>query len=266
MRRITPLLSLVVLMLLPVAHAAADVSVTGDGDGIDTRVTKPGTGTGGSSGPLRHRGRGPSSPPPSRIVRSELRWDDGTAQTCVRLGEQPGDPNSRAAQDAEQRAQWLVGRFPICPGANAELRPSAAVVALMMWQQRTPLSVPSGTIRPGRAITGKEAFLEIGGPSTGHWHFEVFGYSIDISAASTYDVDWGDGTSTTGITSRGGPWPDGDIRHVWTTTCSCTITITQRWYGTWTIGDGGRPIPGVMVTRGTIRDFPVGQIQAVRQR
>ncbi|HUQ39290.1 MAG TPA: hypothetical protein VM030_03985 [Acidimicrobiales bacterium] len=248
--------------------AGAEVEVEGDGDGVITRAGRRITSPASTPAAARRGSRpaAPVAPPPGRIVRAELRWDDDLAQSCVKLGERPGDPNSRAAQDAEQRAQWLVGRFPICPGSDGTRRPSAATVAILMWQQRTPLPTPVAVIRPGRAITGREAFLEIGGAPTGHWHFEVFGYSIDIDAASTYDVDWGDGTATTGLTSRGGPWPDGDIRHVWTRTCACDVVVTQRWRGTWTAGGGRLPIPGVMVTRSTIDDFPVRQIQAVRER
>jgi hypothetical protein len=252
----------VVATALSSSSAMAQVDVEGDGDSVLVTARRNGKTT------ETHRARRGGAPTgvPTYIAHPELRFDEGTGETCVNVTNRRGDANSRQAQEAERRTQQLVGRFPLCVG-SAPLRPSPEVVVQMLWRERVPLPRPAPIIRPGRAITGRDAFIEMGDPTTGRWHFDVYDYSIDISATSVYDVDWGDGTTSVGITSNGGPWPDGDVRHVWTTTCACDVVVTQRWSGRWTLDGTDRGvIPGVMRTRGELADFPVHQMQAVRER
>ncbi|MDQ3575914.1 MAG: hypothetical protein M3404_13530, partial [Actinomycetota bacterium] len=94
---------------------------------------------------------------------------------------------------------------------------SPGAAAQMMWRDQVKLPSPEPYIAPGKAITGLAAFLEIRGPRTTAQSFNVFGYALTINATATsYDVDWGDGTWSRGLASAGGPWPDGDVRHVYT--------------------------------------------------
>ena len=144
--------------------------------------------------------------------------------------------------------------------------PSAAAAAAQVWRDGVHLDPPTMTVKPGWAITGKPAYLEIGGAQTLQKPFSVFGYDIAIDATSTYDVDWGDGTTAHGLTSQGGPWPDGSISHVYERAGFNTLTVTQRWSADWSIGAANRGrILDQLVTRATLA-IESRQVQAVRDR
>ncbi len=130
------------------------------------------------------------------------------------------------------------------------------------------LPKPEPYIAPGKAITGLAAFLEIRGAPTTSQSFNVFGYALTITATVTsYDVDWGDGSWSRGLTSPGGPWPHGDVRHVYTDMGTYTVRVVEHWSGTWSVaGGGGGEVAGTLSTEGVIPAFPVDQLQAVRNR
>ena len=137
-----------------------------------------------------------------------------------------------------------------------------------MWRDQMKLPKPEPYIAPGKAITGLAAFLEIRGPRTTSQSFNVFGYALTITATATsYDVDWGDGTRSRGLTSAGGPWPYGDVRHVYTNMGKYTVQVVEHWSGTWSVaGGGGGAVAGTLSSEGVIPAFPVDQLQAVRNR
>ena len=112
------------------------------------------------------------------------------------------------------------------------------------------------------------AFMEIRGLRTRTQSFNVFGYALTITAtASSYDIDWGDGYWSRGVTSPGGPWPSGDVRHVYTVAKTYRVRVFQNWTGTWSMaGGGGGAVEGTLQTEGRIEAFPVDQLQAVRNR
>ena len=146
------------------------------------------------------------------------------------------------------------------------LSPGAA--AQQVWRDQVKLPPPEPYIAPGKAITGLAAFLEIRGPRTRTQPFNVFGYALTITAtASSYDVDWGDGTWSRGLTSSGGPWPNGDVRHVFTNQGNYRVRVVEHWTGTWSVaGGGGGAVDGMLSSEGRIEAFPVVQVQAVRNR
>jgi hypothetical protein len=215
---------------------------------------------------VRRRG-GPRPVAPPMILDPRVVYDPATGDPCLRVNRTPGDPGSLVGQLAPILATQLALTNPDCqrPANNQpQLTPEQA--ALQVWQQLVVLPRPQPRIRPGKAHTGREAFLEIGGQQTGSWFFQAFGFPITINATSTYDVDWGEGTIDRGVTSQGGPWPDGDIRHVYTIANTYTVTINQHWTARWSIGGAGGTIANVLRTIGTIDPFPVHQVQAVRDR
>lgn len=156
---------------------------------------------------------------------------------------------------------------PCAPPPAAPATPpvvDAGTVARSFWRQ-FPLPRPRGLIQPGEALTGKRAYLQISGPQTGSWTATVFGTVVTITATSTYDVDWGDGTWDTNLTDQGGPWPDGDITHVYQFAGTATVVVHQHWTAAYT-ATGPAPGTGTLAGLETVSDpivLPVKQVQAV---
>jgi hypothetical protein len=204
------------------------------------------------------------------VYSSEIRWVAETQSTCVSITQQEGDPNDILNIYQEMAAyDWARSTTPRCGASVAApvtLSPGAA--AQQVWRDQVKLPPPEPRIAPGKAITGLAAFLEIGGPRTRTQTFNVFGYDLTITAtASSYDVDWGDGSWSRNLTSSGGPWPNGDVRHVFTTQGTYTVRVLERWTGTWSLaGGGGGSVDGTLSSEGRIEAFPVVQVQAVRNR
>jgi len=135
------------------------------------------------------------------------------------------------------------------------------MVARRYWEE-IPLPKPRPQIAPGRAITGKNAYLETNGQTRQvYTNSTIFGL-LEISATGTYTVDWGDGTTTGPHAFEGKPWPDGSITHDYLDVGSYDIVVTERWTANWRIG-GNSGTLRTLQTTGRIDDFPVQQIQAV---
>ena len=131
---------------------------------------------------------------------------------------------------------------------------------------------PELSVQPPLGVTGKPTYLTIGGKPTDDftiWN-PVDEEWIEIEASSVYEIDWGDrfqpGTNRTITESQGGPWPDGDVRHTYSTKdASVTITVTQRWTAVWFAGDEAGVIED-LVTEGAIQGYQVVGLEAVRMR
>ncbi|MDP8992904.1 MAG: PKD domain-containing protein [Actinomycetota bacterium] len=188
---------------------------------------------------------------------------------CLHLETRLADPGVAAALMSEVNAYDFANILAPCPKSQpAPAVPSPAAAAEMVWRDQMRLPPPEPYIAPGKGIPGLAAFLEIRGPRARTQTFNVFGYALTITATATsYDVDWGDGTWTRGVTSPGGPWPDGDVRHVYTVAGTYTVTVVEHWTGNWSVaGGGGGTVVGTLSTEGRIDAFPVEQLQAVRNR
>ncbi len=136
----------------------------------------------------------------------------------------------------------------------------------MRFWQDVPLPKPEPQIQPGRAITGKYAYLETRA-TTSHTFTQddtPFG-PLEIVATGRYYVDWGDGTTTGPHPHEGGPWPDGRIKHEYLRVGKYDVVVTERWTATWHFGPESGTL-NELRTAGRIDDFPVEQIQAVRYR
>ena len=212
----------------------------------------------------------PRNDPANYVIDVQVRFEPALGSTCVRVGQRflAGGANSRAALDAEARLLRLLRNSPVCPGrAPAPARPSSGAVALALWRERVKLPPPAPRIAPGWGIVGKEAYLEIGGErDPGPWRFDALGYTITITARSRYEVDWGDGSRSDGLTSQGGPWPTGEITHPYQVDGAYRVTVRQRWTATWSATNGEQgAIDEGLQTVGTL-EFPVRELQAVRER
>src|SRR5919109_894506 len=94
----------------------------------------------------------------------------------------------------------------------------------------------------------------------------AYDYLHDRRGAEANGADWADGTPPTTTTSRGGPWPDGDVTHVYTDAhTAVTIRVVQLWSATWTAGPTAAGTLEQLRTEGelTIR---VDQLQPVRNK
>ena len=140
-----------------------------------------------------------------------------------------------------------------------------ASFAARFWQD-VPLPEPAPQIQPGRAITGKFAYLETRGTTSHTFGLDntPFG-ALQIVATGNYFVDWGDGTTTGPHAQEGAPWPDGRITHEYLRVGSYDVVVTERWTATWNFGAESGTLSELRTT-GRIDDFPVEQIQAVRYR
>lgn len=160
-----------------------------------------------------------------------------------------------------------LGNADFCPtGPGSPVAPIAAPtpeqIARDFWAVRI-LPAPTLHMSPDYAVTGKTVYLEIGGEQ--RKRFDVpnpVGPGIVIETTSRYVIDWGDGTTTT-TASQGGPWPHGDVTHVYTTSAATrTIRVSQQWSATWQAG-GQQGALDTLRTDGALT-FRVTQVQAVR--
>ena len=77
-------------------------------------------------------------------------------------------------------------------------------------------------------------------------------------------MDWGDGHWSRGVRSSGGPWPHGNVRHVYTVAGTYTVRVFENWAGTWSVAGGpAGTVEGTLQSEGRIEAFPVNQLQAV---
>ena len=200
-------------------------------------------------------------------------------KSCFRAGSEPVpagvDPQSaQAAAQAAFEDAWTRGKLPRCPEPDKAPAPPGgpkvpdhqALEQALRAELAQRLPAPVLRIAPGRAITGKDAFLEIDPGGGGEMSFPnpFGGPDAHVVARASYRVDWGDGTSTT-TTSRGGPWPGGDLRHVWANVGRYDVVVTATWGATWSAQSDAGTIEG-LVTVGRLDQFPVTQVQAVRER
>jgi hypothetical protein len=152
---------------------------------------------------------------------------------------------------------------PLVPGLPAPVE-TPSMVARRHWEQ-VPLPKPQPRIAPGRAITGKLAYLETRGAISHTYTNDTAFGPLVIVATGSYVIDWGDGEKSGPYSFEGKPWPDGLITHDYLNVGSYDIIVTERWTATWRLG-GESGVLRTLQTTGRIDDFPVEQIQAVIAR
>ncbi len=190
-------------------------------------------------------------------------------EPCRAVGYYPVEP----AEDPRQPYFYnfeldpATATYPECPDqpGDPSQPESPASFAIRFWRGAR-LPAPAPHIAPGRAITGKYAYLETRGTTTHTLTEDVTPFGpLRVDAVGTYDVDWGDGTKTGPHSQEGGPWPEGKIFHEYLNIGKYDVVVTERWTATWTFGSESGALTALRTT-GRIDDFPVEQIQAVRYR
>lgn len=175
------------------------------------------------------------------------------------------DPNPLESKGPSYRD--VLQDYPPCPeqprtAGEAAPTETKAMVAARAWDQRVRLPQPQPNIAPGRAITGKTAYLETRGRlSLTYSENTIFG-PLQIIAQGSYAINWGDGETSGPHHVEGGPWPNGTITHEYQQVGSYNIVVTEKWTATWSL-DGESGILRTLQTSAGIQNFPVEQIQAV---
>lgn len=164
-------------------------------------------------------------------------------------------------QGTAQPANTPAGPAP-APAPAPPPPPSPQVLAQSFWTT-IPLPHPNPSIPPGFAITGKTAYLVTGGTTSPAPFTEntILG-PLSVTPHGQYTVDWGDGTTTGPFSQEGAPWPTGTITHTYDNVGTYTVTVTENWTATWSLGPAGGTLGG-LVTTGAIPNFAVRQIQGI---
>ena len=162
---------------------------------------------------------------------------------------------------AEQEAQGENGVL----WGNCEVEDTIdpAALAQQLWQRqvRPPPPTPLA-VQPGKALAGLRAYLEIGGEVPAQ---QTIGTPIGPATfvmTPRYVISWGDGATTT-TSSQGGPYPDGDITHVYRDAGPITITVDAYWRTTWTLAGQSGDLPELGVPTSGSLDLVIEERQAV---
>lgn len=219
-------------------------------------------------------GRAGAAEPPVRIGRQGNHIDIG-AQDSGRTPPAPARPNRAQPAAAPSVCDVppggtarpaVVGACldvpgPAGPAAGPQLDPAAFV---RNYLNAVPLPEPAPRIAPGRMLVGWRAFLEVGGGLDFDFTDATAFGPLEIEAQAMVHVDWGDGSGRDGpYASLGGPFPDGDITHVYINPGDYDVDVTLAWSAAWTFAGRQGTIPTGLSTTATIEDFPVQEGQAV---
>jgi hypothetical protein len=90
----------------------------------------------------------------------------------------------------------------------------------------------------GPWLVNRAAYFAAAGAAPLSGTFGPAGARLTISATPTYVWSWGDGSLPLETASVGGPYPDGDVTHVYTAPGGRTVTLTTRWSATFTVATG----------------------------
>lgn len=180
-------------------------------------------------------------------------------------------PSAAAAAEAaaitgDYTWQITEGGFLPCQDAGTPPETTPALEAIDYWRvvARDLLPKPSPRIAPGYMLAGKLAYLETGSQPTARFEHTTPIGTLVIDATSRLYVDWGDSSGLDGPhVGPGAPWPNGTITHFWTVARTYDVRVVQRWTARWSLGAAFGTLEG-LETDGTIDDFDVRQLQAVR--
>ena len=217
-------------------------------------------GTDPVAGAVREPGEPP--PPPEHLAYI-VELQAGPDGPCigvrvVDLGRPWEEHEQQAA--AEMRFIYEQAGIPPCP--DQPVLPSPDEIAIQVIR-RMQLPIPDPRIEPGRMLVGLTSYLETGGRRDfTHREDTVLG-PIEVTASAVVHVDWGDGTRTGPHQSLGGPYPTGDITHVYQDSGAYDIVVDFEWVAEWSVGGETGTIGTGLATTSTIEDFEVEERQAV---
>ncbi|HEU0129459.1 MAG TPA: hypothetical protein VFQ85_00525 [Mycobacteriales bacterium] len=116
-------------------------------------------------------------------------------------------------------------------------------------RRMTPPAAAIGVQPPaGKVLVNKAAYFAATGAAPMTETFGPAGARLTLTATPSYVWDFGDGSAAFETASAGGPYPTGDVTHVYRDAARPTVTLTTRWSATFT----------VVTNLGTFGPFPVG--------
>jgi len=211
------------------------------------------SGSGGSGG-----GSGTGSSTPVVYVDRVGIGPDGTP--CYYSVAIPAGPLTPGTNLGYFSGPVFAPDYPRCPA-----RPGAAIdprsIAAQGWVD-VPLPKPKPYIAPGWGLTGKLAYLETRGELHSTFTTDTPIGPLQIDSTGSYFVDWGDGEKSGPISAEGGPWPVGQITHLYRNVGTYRVVVTEKWRANWRLGNASGVLTGQQ-TSGRIDDFRVEQIQVV---
>lgn len=153
------------------------------------------------------------------------------------------------------------------PAATARgARPGVAAARWWSLVGSRELPDPVPYVAPGWALAGNPGYLVDRAPATRSFSVPVAGLgTLEVNASSVLYVDWGDGRTTGPFTAPGLPWPSGDITHVWQSSGTYRVTVTQDWFATWQLGGQSGYLQGLSTTA-ALSAFGVRPLVPVRDR
>lgn len=213
-----------------------------------------GTGNGNGNGGGTGGGAGGGGNP--AIFTVELSGSSGDQHRCWRITTGGGRTWGEATDVLEQVGENVDANgetigWPSCP---------ATPPVPDVWQSMVcppPPPTPLAMAPDGSPLAGQPGYLEIQGPQT----VTIACLGESITATARYVVRWGDGQETA-TSSRGGPWPDGDLSHTYTDDGPVTIEVEAYWSGVWR----GTTLPELPVPTRAELPLDIRQVQSVRDR
>lgn len=166
---------------------------------------------------------------------------DGECQVAGSVGVEAGNPltvggaatNYFYDQTADLgydviAAQNLRG----CQGPTAPVTDMTAVYAIARQVIATLPQATPDLVTPYQ-ITGLQTYLQTGRTLT-VVHEDTADVitqtaNVRVEATAVYDVDWGDGETTTGVTDPGTPYPNGTVTHTYIHTGQVTLSVIDHW-------------------------------------
>ena len=152
--------------------------------------------------------------------------------------------------------------FPPCPGVAATTASQWAAEYWTAYWYGRQLPRPQPSVPPGYAITGLPAYLVCGDGALVTVDRGTPLGQLTITARASYDVAWGDGTTSDGLTGPCTRWPDGTVQHTYDNVGTYTVIVDETWHVTWALGGASGAFADVQTT-GTLPGLRVRQVQAV---
>ncbi len=249
---------------------AAGASTTGGPPicfpGFNGHIICKGVKSGGSSGSSGSSGTAGASGQPLQVYIEIGQLEAATANhpVCwVPMADNVTGGSPATIAQIKQFWKVVESVFPPCPGVVAATASQWASEYWTAYWYARRLPEPRPSIPPGYAITGLPAYLVCGDGDLVTVDRPTPLGTLAITARATYNVDWGDGT--TSLRQPGSsctPWPGGKVDHTYDYVGTYTVSVVETWQVTWTLGAASGSFQDVQTT-GTLARFHVHQVEAV---
>jgi hypothetical protein len=253
-------------------------TLTGDAAEVIAKRTQQAPGQSADPEPVTQRGPSPQPPPPENVVY-EPSWGSHpeTGEDCIQLTPvvRENVANSSLAIDFEHRTLTMLGdqrlrdvEYLFCRGGGDDDGPGPGLMAETTIR-RIGIPSPEPQIDPGWAMTGMPAYLVINGQEAFTHRETIPGFGeLSVAFEPTYfEVDWGDGSTTTVDDGRtGAPYNGAESEQISHTYADVdegnVVHVDARWHATWELA-GFRGVVGGLQTS---EEFPleVREMQTVR--